>query len=530
MFPADDSGSDGPRPRHSFPSGTPNRLRLARNSSYSQLYGCLGREDDISVLVEPALTQARSTRTTTTSKRPSAAIAFLQRTMARFRRQRKQTSLPRNGRPLSDITPHLAGRDGFTSLTRLVLRSADDVSFSPSSFFRTVEEVSALNACSETPLAPLLPSPPLRSPRPRPRRRPPPPVDETTAERAMTTSSPKHSLTGSQKLPRHPLINKKRELDSLLELQALAQELDKLDPSDSPPLAQHHRSHASSSLKSSRPRLWSASPSAALNFDRDPLTELLAVAEELKTMQNLDSDDILYMTDVPPLSPLPPTLHAFLDAPGASSHVLEMDIHTEDETFLGIPIPCIVVTSEGETLLPVEVLGMQLPCRPSPSEDLLAPPPTTHRGRSETDQPSIVMDDDRAIGSPSESASPCQDEEVRGGSLSLLCDYSDYSSSSANVNLSWQVINSSSPSNRCSKPSRPTTPKPAPLLRRRERSLLRRMLGGDGHVSALAAEKDKSKHIPSSKRERIRISKEAIGPPRPLLPVSQAVTVVDGSL
>ena len=233
-------------------------------------------------------------------------------------------------------------------------------------------------------------------------------------------------------------------------------------------------------------------------------------------MKNLDSDDILYMTDAPPppsLAPLPPTLHAFLDSPGASLHVLEMDIHAEDETFLGIPIPCIVVTSEGEAL-PVQVLAMQLSRLSSPSQDLLAPPPTTYRGRMETDHPSVIVDDHGAR------SSPCKEED-RGESPSLLCDGSEYLSTT-DVNFSWEVIsgdmvnsNSTSSSIQCLKPDRPMAPKPAPLLRRRERSLLRRMLGGGGHISALAAEKVKSK----------RLTKEVIGPPRPLSPVSQPVTV-----
>jgi hypothetical protein len=477
--------------------------------------------------------------------------------MARFRRQPKRTSLPSKGftgnqaqRPLSDITPHLEGCEAFASLTRLVLRSSDDVSFSPSSFFRTVEQVSALNACSDAiPLVPLLPSPPLRPPPLRPRRRPPPSVDDEIPARTITTLTPhapsslppKHNSTGSQKIPRKPLVNKK-EFDSLLELQALAVELDKLDPLDSPP----RRLHASPSIKPSC-SLWTASPSPALNLDRDPLTELLAVAEELKTMKSLDSDDILYMTDAPPLLPLPPTLHAFLDAPGASLHVLEMDVHSEDETFLGIPVPCIVVTSEGEAL-PVEVLAMKLP-HSSPSEDHLAPPPTTYRGRMEYDQPPSVItpndgdghdhDHGRARGSPSEpassfSSSPCEEEDLGICSLSSLRGYSECSDT--NINLSWEVISdivsSSSPSNQCSKPDRPTAPKPAPLLWRRERSLLRRMLGSGGHVGALAAgvEKDKRNQIPSPKRERIYFSKEAIGLPRPLSPVSQAVTALHPSI
>ncbi|KAH9976640.1 hypothetical protein BGW80DRAFT_1289586 [Lactifluus volemus] len=525
-------------------SNSPNDLILAPNPSSSLLRDCLGRKEGRPVLVEP-----RVRKTSTAGKRPSAPMAFLQRTMARFRRQSNRASLPSKGltgnqvqRPLSDMTPHLEGCEDFASLTRLVLRSSDDVSFSPSSFFRTVEQVSALNACSGTiPLVPLLPSPPLRPPPSRPRRRLPPSVDDENPARTISTLTPhapsslppKHNSTGSQKIPRKPLV-KKKEFDSLLELQALAVELD-MNPLDSPP----RRLHASPSIKPSC-SLWTASPSPALNLDRDPLSELLAVAEELKTMKTLDSDDILYMTDAPPLSPLPPTLHAFLDAPGASLQVLEMDVHSEDETFLGIPIPCIVVTSEGEAL-PVEVLAMKLP-HSSPSEDHLAPPPTTYRGRMEYDQPPFIITPDdgddhdgdvgRARDSPSEpassfSSSPCEEEDLGSCSLTSLRDYSECSD--ANMNLSWEVISdivsSSSPSNQCSKPDRPTAPKPVPLLRRRERSLLRRMLGGGGHVSALAAgvEKDKRNQVPSPKPERIYLSKEAIGLPRPLSPVSQAV-------
>jgi hypothetical protein len=543
MLQEDISGNDGLCLRYSFLSNSQNDHILSPNTGSSQLPDCLGRKEDRHVLVESAFSCVR--KTTTAGRRPSAPMAFLQRTMARFRRQPKRASLPGEGltgnqaqRPLSDITPHLEGCEAFTSFTRLVLRSSDDVSFSPSSFFRTVEQVSTLNGCSDTiPLVPLLPSPPLRPPPLRPRRRPPPSVDDEIPARtisaltphAPSSKPPKHNSTGSRK----PLLNKKG-FDSLLELQALAVELDKLDPLDSPP----RQLHASPSIEPSC-SLWAAPPSPAANLDRDPLTELLAVAEELKTMKSLDSDDILYLTDAPPLSPLPPTLHAFLDAPDASLHILEMDVHSEDETFLGIPIPCIVVTSEGEAL-PVEVLAMKLP-HSSPSEDHLAPPPTTYRGRMEYDQlPSIITPDDgddhddgRARGFPSElassfSSSPCEEEDLGSCSLSSFRDYSECSD--ANMNLSWEVISdivsSSSPSNQRSKPVRPTAPKPAPLLRRRERSLLRRMLGSGGHVSALAVgvvEKDKRSQVPSPKRERIYLSKEAIGLPRPLSPVSQSV-------
>ena len=436
-------------------------------------------------------------------------------------------NLPPSGLPVS--SPHLAGRDSFASLTPLVLQRTDDVAFSPSSFFRRVEEVRALDTGSDDPLAPSQPLPQPR-PRPVPRRRPPPPVDEVLAQattRTPSSLSRNYTSSRAQTTPRKQ--SSKAELHSVLELQALAMELDKLDPllDNSPP----RRLRASPSIISVHPcpPLWSTSPSIALNPSRDPLAELLAVADELKTMRNLDSDDILYMTDAPPSSPLPPTLHAFLEAPGASLRILEMDVHREDETFLGEPIPCIVVTSESDSLLPngeSEVYGPP----PSPSEALLAPPPTTYRGRVETDQLPIIADGDGER-SPSPSPSPPQPpyedttgrEEETGGSLSPPCRCPECSLADGNGNLSWEVVSmvrSLAPSSQCTKPVRPTAPKPAPLLRRRERSLLRRMLGGEDERNTPPADKDKSKCI-HTKWKRKRISKDAIGSPRPLSSATQ---------
>jgi hypothetical protein len=81
---------------------------------------------------------------------------------------------------------------------------------------------------------------------------------------------------------------------------------------------------------------WSASQSVAPSpaLGRDPLTELLAVSNKLKAMRNFVSEDILYMSNVPPFPSLPPTPHAFLDASGTSLHSLEMEIHQESEMFL----------------------------------------------------------------------------------------------------------------------------------------------------------------------------------------------------
>ena len=244
-------------------------------------------------------------------------------------------------------------------------------------------------------------------------------------------------------------------------------------------------------------------------------------------MKNPDSDDILYMTDAPTPSPLPQTLHAFLDAPGVSLRILEMDIHSEDETFLGAPIPCIVVTSEGDALpmAALEVLGPPS----SLSEDLLAPPPTTYRGRIETDQPPII-NDEWECDSPSPSLRSCEgiiDGKVEmQGSLSSPCDCSEFPL--GNANLSWEVINivdSSTPYTQYTKPDRPTAPKPTPLLRRRERSLLRHLLRGNGVTNAPPTENGRPRCI-YSKQKWKRIPKEAIGSPRPLSPASQAVTIL----
>ena len=485
--------------------------------------------------------------TSTRSRRKSSRIwssvarAFLQRTMACLKRQPKQASqhdstslsgrsltMDQGNLPLSDA-PRLIGHTVFPSSTRLVLKGTDDVSFSPSSFFRTVEEVRALRSNSDDPHAPSPPLPPRR-PQPRPRRRPPPLVDELLSRATPSTPSlaltRNHTPTRAQATPRRSSME--TEFDSVLELPALAMDLEKLDPLlvNSPPLASHHL-HASPSIKSSCPRapLWSTSPSAALNLGCDPLAELLAVADELKAMKNLDSDDILYMTDAPPPAPLPPTLYAFLDAPGVSLRILEMDIHREDETFLGVPIPCIVVTSEGDTL-PTDALEM-LVSPPSLSEELLAPPPTTYRGRIETDQPPIIGDEcEYDSPSPPRSCEGVIDErEEMEGSLSSPCRSSG---PLGDANLSWEVLDivgSSVPYTQCMKPERPTSPKPTPLLRRRERSLLRCLLGGNDVNNAPPAEKHRPQCIHSYQKWK-HVPKEAIGLPRPLSPASQAVTIL----
>ena len=521
--------SDGYRTQAGQPLSGGHGPNSTNGESYSRF------REDASGLLEPSIQpRRRSSRIWS-----SVARAFLQRTMACLKRQPKQASqfdstlLPGRGLttcqgnlPLSAGSPRLIGRSVFPSLTRLVLKGTDDVSFSPSSFFRTVEEVRALADNSTTPSPPLPPCRPLL----RPRRHPPPPVDEPPTRAKLGTSplSRDNTLPRTQAAPLKPSM--KTELDSMLEIQALAMEPEKLDPLlvNSPPVAPHHL-HASPSIKFTRPRslLWSTSPPAALNLGYDPLAELLAVADELKTMKNPDSDDILYMTDAPTLSPLPPTLHAFLDAPGVSLRVLEMDIHSEDETFLGLPVPCIVVTSEGDALpaAALEVLGLQ----PSLSEDLLAPPPTTYRGRIEADQP-LINSDECEGDSPSPSPRSCEDiidgKVEMEGSLSSPCDCSECPSGHAN--LSWEVINimgSSAPYTQYTKPNRPTAPKPTPLLRRRERSLLRRLLRGSDVTNAPPAEKDKPQCI-HSKQKWKRIPKEAIGSPLPLSPVSQAVTIL----
>lgn len=521
--------SDGYRTQAGQPLSGGHGPNSTNGESYSRF------REDASGLLEPSIQpRRRSSRIWS-----SVARAFLQRTMACLKRQPKQASqfdstlLPGRGLttcqgnlPLSAGSPRLIGRSVFPSLTRLVLKGTDDVSFSPSSFFRTVEEVRALADNSTTPSPPLPPCRPLL----RPRRHPPPPVDEPPTRAKLGTSplSRDNTLPRTQAAPLKPSM--KTGLDSMLEIQALAMEPEKLDPLlvNSPPVAPHHL-HASPSIKFTRPRslLWSTSPPAALNLGYDPLAELLAVADELKTMKNPDSDDILYMTDAPTLSPLPPTLHAFLDAPGVSLRVLEMDIHSEDETFLGLPVPCIVVTSEGDALpaAALEVPGLT----PSLSEDLLAPPLTTYRGRIEADQP-LINSDECEGDSPSPSLRSCEDiidgKVEMEGSLSSPCDCSECPSGHAN--LSWEVINimgSSAPYTQYTKPNRPTAPKPTPLLRRRERSLLRRLLRGSDVTNAPPAEKDKPQCI-HSKQKWKRIPKEAIGSPLPLSPVSQAVTIL----
>lgn len=548
MASAGASTSDACHPAQSSESsGTPRSIR-------GETYSHLRREDRPISIGTPTQTRGPSTRRRVW---PSAARAFLQRTLTRLLRQSKQTpqdglipqprrcSTEDQGNPplseLSDTSPGLglglSGPDSFPSLTPLVLRRTDDVAFSPSSFFRRVEEVRALGSSSGEPFAPAYPSSQRRPP-PGARRRPPPPVDEVPT-RAMTrlpsSLSRVHAPSRTQTTLRKP--STRTELHSVLELQALAIELDKLDPllADSPPLAPCL--HASPSIKSVHPRppLQSISPQTALNPGCDPLAELLAVADELKTMKNLDSEDILYITDAPPASPLPPPLHAFFDVPGTSLRILEMDVHREDETFLGVPIPCIVVTSEGDSL-PKEEPEVSAPPSSS-SEDLLAPPPTTYRGRVETDQPPIIAegDDERSpLPSPSPSLAPAllpryedstrDKEEEHGGSLSPACYCPECSL--VDGNISWEVFSAVRPlaqSSQCTKPDRPTAPKPAPLLRRRERSLLRRMLGDD--ECNIPSVKDMSWCI-HSKRKRKRISKDTIGSPRPLSSSAAQVTLL----
>src|SRR6266478_2314259 len=493
--------------------------------------------EDIQVLLDSS-TQPRRKSSKIWS---SVATAFLQRTISRLKRQPKQgsqhdsTSPQRRGLtrnqgnpPPPNSSPRFIRRDVFPSLTRLVLKGADDVSFSPSSFFRTVEEVRALGSNTDDPPGPSPALPPHR-PQPRTRRRPPPPVDEAPAWATPSTPPlPRNHISARTRAT--PWNSSMRtDFDPVLELQALTMELEELDPLlvDSPPLAPH-RLHASPSIKSTRPRapLWLTSPTAALNLGCDPLAELLAVADELKTMENIDSDDILYMTDAPPPPPLPQTLHAFLDAPGVSLRILEMDIYREDETFLGVPIPCIVVTSEGD-MLPTEALEVLAPPL-SLSGDLLAPPTTTYRGRMETDHPPIIGDECECD-SPSPSLYSCEGiidgrEEI----LSSPCECSECSLGDANS--TWEVVNimgSSVPYTRCTKPKRPTAPKPTPLLRRRERSLLRCLLGSNDVLvtNAPSAEKDRPQCIHPNQKWK-RVPKEAIGLPRPLSPASQAVTIL----
>lgn len=498
MLPAGSSTGSRHRP-HSFQSSVRKSLKLLRKSESNDSYGFF--RNDVSA--EPAFTRASFS-----GNRPSGARTFIQKTMALFKRQQPRQALKRQLSPMPRVylpRPRHTGRDG-SALTRLVLPSTDDVSFSSSSFFRRVEEISVLNAAPSE--APLPPRPP---PRP-PRRRPPPPIDE------LVTTPPAPSTCAAQQ--NMPPKFEETDLDPALELQASATTLDNLDPRDSPPFAQQRRRlYASPSIKSRRASLpaWSASRSAAPGpgLGRDPLTELLAVSDELKAMHNFDSDDILYMADVPPLPSLPPTLHAFLDAPGTSLHILEMEIHRESETFLGVPIPCIVVTSEREPLSPMDAL--ETPAVPN----MLAPPPTTYRGRTDADQSPTLVDSDQELGSPPASESPYEDtENVARDSPTPSLEYS----TSADLNWSWEALSlasSPSASDVCTKPIRPTTPKPAPLLRRHQRSLLRRVLGGGGGGSDTSPmEKDRSRCAPSHKQKRKRISKEVIGPPRPLSPTT----------
>jgi hypothetical protein len=154
----------------------------------------------------------------------------------------------------------------------------------------------------------------------------------------------------------------------------------------------------------------------------------------------------------------------------------------------------------------------------------------------ETDQSPIIVEGDEER-SPSPSPSPVpvpapsllpredgttDKEEENRGSLSPPCCCPECSL--AYGNLSWEIFSTArplAPSNQCTKPDRPTAPKPVPLLRRRERSLLRRMIGGDDESNTPPVEKDMSGCI-HSKRKRKRISKDTIGSPRPL---SSAVQV-----
>ena len=508
MLMAGSSTGRRPRPRDSFQSSVRKSLKLLRKSESNDSYSFLRRED-LPVSAEPAFPRVNSS-----GNRPSGARTFIQRTMALFRRQPRQAPKRRLSPPPRP-RPDTSRPTGSALLTRLVLPSTDDVSFSPSSFFRRVEEISVLNAArSEAPLVTSQPSAPLplRPPPRPPRRRPPPPIDEASITMPPAPSSTRAPTKAQQDMPQKFA---KTDLDSVLELQALATAL---DPRDSPPLVQQ-RLRASPSIKSAaRASLpaWSASQSAAPSpvLGRDPLTELLAVSDELKAMRNFDSEDILYMSDVPPFPSLPPTLHAFLDAPGTSLHILEMEIHRESETFLGVPIPCIVVTSERDPLSPMDALATPVvPLPQSPEVDMLAPPPTIYRVRTDAENQSpALVDSDQELGSPPASASPCDDAEDGSPGPSWECGTS--------ADLNWELASSPSAGDLYAKPVPPITPKPAPLLRRHQRSLLRRVLGGGGGGSDTSTEKGKSWRIPSHKQKRKRISKEVIGPPRPLSPTT----------
>jgi hypothetical protein len=516
MLTAGSSTGSRPRPRDSFQSSVRKSLRLLRNSESNDSY----RREDFPVSAESAFTQAGLS-----SNQPSGARTFIQRTIALFRRQSRQAPKRRLS-PLPRVRPdtsHHTGRDGSTLLTRLVLPSTDDVSFSSSSFFRRVEEVRALNAVrSEATLVTSLPStllPPRPPPRP-PRRRPPPPVDEIFSATPPALSLPPSICASTKAQQDIPPKSAQTDLDSALELRTLATTL---DTRDSPPLVQQQL-RASPSIKSTTRTslpVWSTSQSTvpAPALGRDPLTELLAVSDELKAMRNFDSEDLLYMSDVPPFPSLPPTLHAFLDAPGTSLHILEMEIHRESETFLGVPIPCIVVTSESDPLPPIDALATPAVPLPQPPEvDMLAPPPTTYRVRTDAEnQLPALVDSDQELGSPPAPAPPYEDAEESSPTQSWECG------ASVDLNSSWEALSladSPSASGVSTKPVAPTAPKPGPLLRRHQRSLLRRVLGGVRGGSDTSTGRDKSWCVPSHKQKRKRISKEVIGPPRPLSPTT----------
>ena len=513
MLTAGSSTGSRPRPRDSFQSSVRKSLKLLRKSESNDSY----KRDDL-----PVTSQSSFSRAGLSSNQPSGARTFIQRTMALFRRQSGQAPIRRLS-PLPRVRPDTfrhTGRDGSALLTRLVLPSTDDVSFSSSSFFRRVEEFSAMNAVhSEATLVTSLPSttlPPRPPPRP-PRRRPPPPVDEVFSTTMPALSSPPSIRTPIKAQKDMPPKSAQTDLDPALELQALATTL---GARDSPPVQQRLRASPSikSTARTSLPA-WSASQSTtpAPSPGRDPLTELLAVSDELKAMRNFDSEDLLYMSDVPPFPSLPPTLHAFLDAPGTSLHILEMEIHRESETFLGVPIPCIVVTSESDPLPPMHALETPaVPLPQLPEVDMLAPPPTTYRVRTDAEnQLPALVDSDQELGSPP--ASPYEDAEDSSPAPSWE------GSSSADLNSSWEALSlASSPSagGVSTKPVPPTAPKPGPLLRRHQRSLLRRVLSGVRGGSDTSTERDKSWCVPSDKQRRKRISKEVIGAPRPLSPTT----------
>ena len=518
MLTAGSSTGSRPRPRDSFQSSVRKSLKLLRKSESNDSY----RRDDLPVSARSSVSRAGLS-----SNQPSGARTLIQRTMALFRRQSGQAPKRRLS-PLPRVRPDTlrhTGRDGSALLTRLVLPSTDDVSFSSSSFFRRVEEFSALNAArSEATFVTSLPSttlPPRPPPRP-PRRRPPPPVDEVFSTTTPALSSPPSIRAPTKTQQDMPPKSVQTDLDPALELQALATTL---GARDSPPLVQH-RLRASPSIKSTaRTSLpaWSASqstaPAPAPAPGRDPLTELLAVSDELKAMRNFDSEDLLYMSDVPPFPSLPPTLHAFLDAPGTSLHILEMEIHRESETFLGVPIPCIVVTSESDPLPPMDALETPAVPLPQPPEVvMLAPPPTTYRVRTDAEnQLPALVDSDQELCCPPVPVSPYEDVEDCTPAPSWE------GGTSADLNSSWEALSlASSPSagGVSMKPVPPTAPKPGPLLRRHQRSLLRRVLGGMRGGNDTSTERDKSWCVPSHKQKRKRISKEVIGAPRPLSPTT----------